>query len=64
MRIALGQINSTVGDLGGNVDLMVQTARRAAGQGAELVVFPELSLTGYPPRDRSEEHTSELQSLS
>jgi predicted amidohydrolase len=51
MRIALGQINSTVGDLGGNVDLMVQTARRAAGQGAELVVFPELSLTGYPPRD-------------
>ncbi|HSB15211.1 MAG TPA: NAD+ synthase [Bryobacteraceae bacterium] len=51
MRIALGQINTTVGDLAGNVDLMVQAARRAAADGAELIVFPELSLTGYPPRD-------------
>jgi NAD+ synthase (glutamine-hydrolysing) len=51
MRIALGQINTTVGDLAGNVDRMVKAARRAAGGGAELIVFPELSLTGYPPRD-------------
>lgn len=51
MRIALGQINTTVGDLAGNVDLMVRYARRAAAGGADLVVFPELSLTGYPPRD-------------
>lgn len=51
MRVALGQINTTVGDLRGNVDLMVATAREAAGRGAEVVVFPELSLTGYPPRD-------------
>jgi NAD+ synthase (glutamine-hydrolysing) len=51
MRIALGQINTTVGDLAGNTDLMVRAARKAAAGGARLVVFPELSLTGYPPRD-------------
>lgn len=51
MRIALGQINTTVGDLAGNADRMVRTARQAAERGAALVVFPELSLTGYPPRD-------------
>ncbi|MGE5568849.1 MAG: NAD+ synthase [Rhodospirillales bacterium] len=51
MRIALGQINTTVGDLAGNTDLMVRTAQRAVAGGARLVVFPELSLTGYPPRD-------------
>jgi NAD+ synthase/NAD+ synthase (glutamine-hydrolysing) len=51
MRIALGQINTTVGDIGGNVALMVRMARQAAERGAELAVFPELSVTGYPPRD-------------
>jgi len=51
MTIAIGQINTTVGDLAGNVDLMVGMARRAAGKGADSVVFPELALTGYPPRD-------------
>lgn len=51
MKIALGQINTTVGDLAGNVDRMVAHSREAAGGGAELVVFPELSVTGYPPRD-------------
>lgn len=51
MRIALGQINTTVGDLGGNVKLMVEAARQAADQSAELIAFPELSLNGYPPRD-------------
>jgi NAD+ synthase (glutamine-hydrolysing) len=51
MRIALGQINTTVGDLKGNVDRMVEAAQWAAAQGARLAVFPELSLTGYPPRD-------------
>jgi NAD+ synthase/NAD+ synthase (glutamine-hydrolysing) len=65
MRIALGQINTTVGDLEGNRALMREAARRAAAAGANLIVFPELSLTGYPPRDlvekpafleRTEEH--------
>ncbi len=51
MRIALGQINTTVGDIDGNVALMGRLARQAADRGAELVVFPELSVTGYPPRD-------------
>jgi len=51
MRIALGQINSTVGDLRGNVDRMVSVSREALSRGAEVIVFPELSLTGYPPRD-------------
>src|SRR5262245_29841406 len=51
MRIALGQINTTVGDLSGNAGRMVRFARQAAEGGAQIVVFPELSLTGYPPRD-------------
>ena len=51
MRIALGQINTTVGDLAGNLALMTRNAREAAARGAELIVFPELSITGYPPRD-------------
>ncbi len=51
MRIALGQINTTVGDIAGNVALMARLAHAAAERGAELVVFPELSVTGYPPRD-------------
>ena len=51
MRIALAQINPTVGDFSGNADLIARAAREAAGRGAEVVVFPELSLAGYPPRD-------------
>jgi NAD+ synthase (glutamine-hydrolysing) len=51
MRIALAQVNATVGDLAGNADLIVEWTRRAAGQGARLVVFPEMMLTGYPVED-------------
>jgi NAD+ synthase/NAD+ synthase (glutamine-hydrolysing) len=57
MRIALGQINPTVGDLAGNTVLCSRFAREASERGAELIVFPELSLTGYPPRDLVEKHT-------
>ena len=57
MRIALGQINTTVGNLAGNVDRMAEYARRAAAGGASIVVFPELSVTGYPPRDLVEKPT-------
>ncbi len=51
MRVALAQINTTVGDMRGNVDRMLATSRRAADSGATVVVFPELAVTGYPPRD-------------
>ena len=51
MRIALAQINTTVGEFAGNLERIVRFAREAAGRGADLVVFPELALTGYPPRD-------------
>ena len=51
MRIALAQVNATVGDLGGNAELIVEWTRRAAGRGARVVVFPEMMLTGYPVED-------------
>lgn len=51
MKIALAQINTTVGDIAGNETRILDAYRRAVAAGAELVVFPELSTTGYPPRD-------------
>jgi NAD+ synthase (glutamine-hydrolysing) len=51
MRIALGQLNPTIGDFRGNAAAMVRAARRASELGGDLIAFPELSLPGYPPRD-------------
>ncbi|MBO0775511.1 MAG: NAD+ synthase [Actinobacteria bacterium] len=51
LRIALAQVNSTVGDLAGNAAAITEWTRRAAEQGARLVVFPEMMLTGYPVED-------------
>jgi NAD+ synthase (glutamine-hydrolysing) len=51
VRIALGQVGSTVGDLPGNVDLLTAWASRATEADADVVVFPELAITGYPPED-------------
>jgi NAD+ synthase (glutamine-hydrolysing) len=51
MRIALCQMNATVGDIAGNGARIREGVRRAADAGAELVLFPELALTGYPPQD-------------
>jgi NAD+ synthase (glutamine-hydrolysing) len=51
VRIALAQVNATVGDLAGNADIMVEWTRRAAVRGARVVVFPEMALTGYPVED-------------
>jgi NAD+ synthase (glutamine-hydrolysing) len=51
VRIALGQIDTTVGDLEGNVEIMTAWASRATEASADVVVFPELAVTGYPPED-------------
>ncbi len=51
MKIAAAQINPTVADIAGNVDRILTYIGRARELGAQLVVFPELSITGYPPRD-------------
>ncbi|MGD1001638.1 MAG: NAD+ synthase [Candidatus Brocadiia bacterium] len=51
MKVALAQINPTVGDFSGNAAKILDAARRAAALGAELAVFPEMSIMGYPPRD-------------
>ena len=48
IRVALAQINSTVGDLTGNVKKIISYIRRAKRAGADIVVFPELAVTGYP----------------
>lgn len=69
MKIALGQINTTVGDIAGNVRLMRGALRTAEESGAEVILFPEMCVLGYPPRDllykegvveRCEEATAEL----
>ncbi|MEX0170950.1 NAD+ synthase [Streptomyces sp. LMG1-1-1.1] len=51
LRLALNQIDSTVGDIAGNAEAIVHWTRHAAGQGAHLVAFPEMALTGYPVED-------------
>ncbi len=51
MRIALAQVNPTVGDLAGNARLVLEWMARARDAGADIVCFPELVLTGYPPED-------------
>ena len=69
MRIALAQLNPVVGDLTGNAQRILRAAMKAETQQAELVLTPELSLWGYPPRDlllhpgRLEQQTLALQWL-
>src|SRR5438105_6043006 len=51
MKIGFAQINPTVGDLRGNCELIIRAYERLAAAGAELVLTPELAITGYPPQD-------------
>src|SRR3972149_1818368 len=51
MRIAMAQINAIVGDLEGNTRKICEAIEAAAEKGADLIAFPELALTGYPPED-------------
>jgi NAD+ synthase (glutamine-hydrolysing) len=51
VRIALAQINPTVGDLEGNARLVIERAHQARAAGADVVAFPELAISGYPPED-------------
>ena len=51
LRVALAQIDVTVGDLPGNTESVVSWCKEAAARGAHLVAFPEMTLTGYPPED-------------
>ena len=57
MKIALAQINPTVGDFQGNTRKILEFAGRAAESGVELVMFPELAVCGYPPADLLEKRT-------
>jgi NAD+ synthase/NAD+ synthase (glutamine-hydrolysing) len=51
VKIALGQINPTIGDFAGNAAKIIAFAQEAKSEGAGLILFPELSVCGYPPRD-------------
>ena len=51
MRIALAQINPTIGDFAGNLKKHLDAVEKARSQGAEVVIFPEMSILGYPPKD-------------
>jgi NAD+ synthase/NAD+ synthase (glutamine-hydrolysing) len=55
LTFSIAQLNPTIGDLDGNLALMLDAAQRAQFEGAQLVIFPELSLTGYPPGDLLDE---------
>ena len=55
MKIALAQINTTVGDIRGNVDKILGFYRKGREQGADLVLFPECAIPGYPARDMLEQ---------
>jgi len=57
VKIALGQINPTVGNFSGNAEKIIDYAQRAKAGGAGLILFPELSVCGYPPRDLVERPT-------
>ncbi len=63
LRIALAQVNPTVGDLAGNADIVVRTTEQARDAGAQIVAFPEMMLTGYPIEDLALRRSFQLASV-
>ena len=66
LRLGLAQMNMTVGDLEGNTGKMIQYIERARSLGVDLLCFPEMAITGYPPEDlllRSDFITANLEAL-
>ena len=51
MKIAVAQINTTVGDIKGNVEKIITSIKEGKEKGVDLLIFPELTITGYPPKD-------------
>ena len=51
IRIAAAQINTTVGDIKGNIELIKKNIEKSLNYGVDIIAFPELSITGYPPED-------------
>src|SRR3990170_3703027 len=51
IRLSLAQINPTVGDLAGNAGKIIEYIKKAKTQGSDVVAFPEMAITGYPPED-------------
>ena len=64
MKIALGQINPTVGDFSGNAAKIIQFSQQARNSGAHLILFPELAVSGYPPLDLVERRSFVTRSRS
>lgn len=64
LRVALAQINPTVGDLAGNAGLIADSVKSAKAQGANLVVFPEMIVTGYPVEDLALRPSFQVASIS
>jgi NAD+ synthase (glutamine-hydrolysing) len=50
-KVALAQLNATVGDIDGNTEKIVEHIEKAREKGTDLAIFPELTITGYPPKD-------------
>ena len=57
LRVAVAQIDTTIGDFAGNAEKILALGRRAEREGTDLVLFPELAVCGYPPRDLVERNS-------
>ena len=63
LRLAMAQINTTVGDLEGNTAKIIGWTNKARDAGVDIIVFPEMSITGYPPEDLLFQHSFVSQNI-